>query len=740
MTDTPVEREEEEGTWARLRRRKVVQWGIAYAAGAWGFLQGLQYVSDAFGWPGQLRQVAILALLIGLPIVLVIAWYHGDRGEQRVSGTELAIITLLFVLGGGIFWRYERAGDRSPPATSDTAPPVTAPTPAATSADTRLSIAVLPFENRSAEPDDAFFVDGIHDDILTQLTKVSAMKVISRTSVARFRDTKLPMQSIAEQLGVTKILEGGVQRAGDRVRINVQLIDAASDAHLWAESYDRELTAAKIFAIQSEVATAIATALNATLTAAEKSRVNSVPTRNLEAWEAYQLGRQRMANRTTAGLTEAEKFFQRAIDLDPRFALAYVGLADTLAIRPERSNASPAIILARAAQAIDTALHLDPNLAEAWATSGLIAQGREQFDQAETMFRRAIALNPNYAIAYQWFGGMLSGQGRGDEGLGYLERALELDPLSAIINENLGTTLESFGRFDEAEARYRKVIEIDPTMAYPYLEMGLVEAYARNRFSVAVPLVEKSIELDPDNPSLRLNLAQLHLDLGNDDQATRVVESARARWPENEFVLTVAAIMAMLRGEEEAARRTLAKVVPQDPRNSYALALLDIVDLRLGNYDAARQRYAAGYPELVAAVNPKVDGSNLYAAVNIAHILQKTADMDRAALVLDRAEALVRSAPRLGTADYGIIEVEIDALRGQRREALSALRAAEREGWRGGNWPLRFYRDFDPNLASIRNDPDFKAVFADIELDMARQRAELAKRPRNAPLDLGPGN
>ena len=202
-------------------------------------------------------------------------------------------------------------------------------------------------------------------------------------------------------------------------------------------------------------------------------------------------------------------------------------------------------------------------------------------------------------------------------------------------------------------------------------------------------------------------------------------------------MLTVAAIMAMFRGEEATAQRILARVVPQDPRNSYALTLLDIVDLRLGNHVAARQRYATGYPELVAAVNPQVDGSNLYAAINLAHVLQKTADNDRAALLLDRAEALVRSGPRLGTANYGITDVEIHALRGQKREALSALRAAEKAGWRGGNWPLRFYRDFDPNLASIRNDPEFKAVFTDIERDMARQRAELAKRPKNAPLDLG---
>ena len=310
MSDSPTEREAD-STWTRLRRRKVVQWGIAYAAGAWGLLQGLAYVTATFHWPEQFQQLTSLALLIGLPVVLVLAWYHGDRGQQRVSTPEFAILTLLLLLGGGAFWYYQRASD----AGKDAAPTASVVHPAASPAvsDARPSIAVLPFENRSRRAKDAYFVDGIHDDILTQLSKVSALRVISRTSVEQFRDTKLSMKAIADQLGVTKILEGGVQRAGDRVRINVQLIDASTDTHVWAESYDRELTAANIFSIQSEIATAIAGALRATLTPAERAQASVVPTRSLEAWEAYQLGKQRMAKRTSADLMDAERFFRKAL-------------------------------------------------------------------------------------------------------------------------------------------------------------------------------------------------------------------------------------------------------------------------------------------------------------------------------------------------------------------------------------------------------------------------------------------
>jgi TolB-like protein len=280
VSDSPTEREAD-SIWTRLRHRKVVQWGIAYAAVAWGLLQGLAYVTATFHWPEQIQQLTTLALVIGLPIVLVLAWYHGDRAQQRVTTPEFAILTVILLLGGGAFWYYQRTSD----ATKDAAPTASTiqPDTSPTSRDSRPSVAVLPFENRSREADDAFFVDGIHDDILTQLSKVSALRVISRSSVEQFRDTKLPMKAIADQLGVTKILEGGVQRAGERVRINVQLIDAGSDAHLWAESYDRELTAANIFEIQSEVAEAISEALKATLTPAELKSVNAVPTQNLQA-------------------------------------------------------------------------------------------------------------------------------------------------------------------------------------------------------------------------------------------------------------------------------------------------------------------------------------------------------------------------------------------------------------------------------------------------------------------------
>lgn len=713
-----------EGTLTRLRRRKVVQWGLAYTAGAWALAQGLAHVVTTFHWPERVQQVGTLFLFIGLPIALVVAWYHGDRGEQRVGATESVIIALLVLIGGGFLWQFGRPSEKAevPSGAAPPAPGVTI--------DTRPSIAVLPFDNRSNQGSDAFFVDGIHDDILIQLSKISALKVISRTSVEQFRDTRLPMQDIARQLGVTNILEGGVQRAGDRVRINVQLIDADTDAHLWAESYDRELTAANIFAIQSEVATAISGALKATLTPDEKTRVDAVPTQSLAAWEAYQLGKQRMARRTSAGLSEAERFFREAIDLDPAFALAYVGLADTLVLQAQYRGAPLESSLDKAARAASKASRLSPDLAEAWASSALIYnRSGGQDARAETMYRRAISLNPNYATAHQWFSDMLGILGRREEAVSHAQRAAELDPLSAIINVNLGEQLASSGRFDEADTRLRKAITIDPSMPVPHLGLGLIMAYARNRFADAVPFMERAIELDPDSPNSPLWLAILYLDFGREAQTARLIEAARKHWPGDVAVDYFSAIVQWNRGDLGAAARHAEAFLARYPGSPEMLVIARDADLD-GDHAAARSRYAAAYPELVAAPPPRIDGTNCFVAIDLVPVLQKTGEIERAGMLLDRSEQVVRTIPRLGIRGHGIADVRILALRGQKKEALVALRDAEKAGWR--LW-WRYARDFDPSLASIRNEPEFRAIFADLERDMARQRASVSIRPAEQP-------
>ena len=722
-----------EDTWSRLTRRKVVQWGIAYAAGAWGLLQGLGYVSELYDWPRQLQQIALLLLLLGAPIVLTLAWYHGDRGERRATRTELAILTLLFLLGGTIFWYYEHTSHVSAATATVSAPASTAPT-GATTADPRPSIAVLPFENRSAKQDDAFFVDGIHDDILTQLTKIGAIKVIARTSVEKFRSTGLSTREIGDKLGVTRILEGGVQRAGDRVRVTVQLIDTATDAHLWAETYDRELTAANVFAIQSEVAVAIAVALEAALTPAEQARINAEPTRNLEAWEAYQIGRQRMANRSSSNLVDAERFFRKAIGLDPKFALAYSGLSDTLVLQIGWSGVPKAVNLARADQSVRKALALSPNLAEAWASSGLVANMMEQFDSAEPMLRRAIELNPNYSSAYIWLSQTLASLGRLEEALAYAKKNVDLDPLSSAANFDVARSLVIVGRFDEAESRYRKVIDLDPSRPGAYRDLAMINAYARNNFAQAIPLAEKLVELDPGAPYASCNLAYLLIDLGDFASATRTLDRALQRMPESADLLACVAWLRLNLGDEAGSARAVRQGLEHDPDNTSVLNVLGILDVQRGEYASARAQITQAFPTLLGPELPEIAGWNLGAALDLVPILRMTGESDRAKAILARGEKAVAAMPLLGENGYGPAYAQIHALRGEKAAALSALREAEKVGWRQ-DW--HYYRDVDPALASIRNEAEFKTVFADIERDMARQRAGLAARLRDVPLGSG---
>lgn len=711
----------EAGILARLQRRKVVQWSVVYTAGAWGLLQGVAYMVDTFAWPRPIQQVATLAALVGLPIVIVVAWFHGDRGQQRVSGTEFAILTLLFAVGGMIFWQYQFATDEASFAATSAR---TGGVREASVAESRPSIAVLPFDNRSDERKDAYFVDGIHDDILTQLTKVSAMRVISRTSVEQFRDTRLTSREIAAKLGVTKVLKGGVQRAGDRVRITVQLIDAATDAHLWAESYDRQLTVANIFAIQSEVAAAVASALRAELTPAELARATSVPTGNLEAWEAFQLGRQRQAHRTSESLAQAAAYFQTAIDLDPAFASAYAGLAENALLQVDHTGQAREPGIARAERLVAKALQLDPNLVEAVTLVAGLADAREDFARAEAGYVKAIALNPNYATAHHWYSTMLTTVGRYEESLKFAEQARQLDPMSAVVNLNLGGARELLGRFDEALLSYRRAVEIDPDMALAYQKIGQLYVFALGRTDEGLPWCETAVRLDPTNPYRIINLAILHLQLagGHDAEARRVLEKALQQGlpaANNGMVLYF-----MNRGELAEARPYAEKAHAADARNWLAVGALRILDLREGNPEVARERYARSFPELFDN-EAVITGFNYVAAIDAAQVLLTLGETDRAAQLLDRAEQFIRAKRRMGSEGFGIADVQILVLRGRTADALAALRQAERDGWRLG-W--RFFRDVDPTLAAIRDESEFKAIFGDIERDMAAQRARVDAR------------
>src|SRR5881394_4019838 len=334
------------------------------------------------------------------------------------------------------------------------------------------SIAVLPFENLSEETSSAYFTDGIQDEILTRLSKIADLKVISRTSTQRYKQTSQSPSQIAQQLGVANLLEGSVQKTNDQVRVNVQLITAANDTHLWAETYDRKLT--DIFAVESDIATAIAKTLQARLTGAEKTAITKHPTANPEAYELYLKGRFFWNKRTAADLRKAIDYFNQALDKDPSYALAYAGLTDAYLILSQYGAASPADSFPQAIAAAKKAIELDDTLAEAHTSLACsLAYYDFDFEQSVKEFERAIQLNPNYATAHHWLSnGVLSALGQFEGAIAEGKRAVELDPLSLVINTDLGQDFFYARRYDEAIVHLRKTIEMDPRFYFAHWVLG----------------------------------------------------------------------------------------------------------------------------------------------------------------------------------------------------------------------------------------------------------------------------
>src|SRR6266550_3924598 len=334
------------------------------------------------------------------------------------------------------------------------------------------SIAVLPFENLSSEPENAYFADGIQEEILNRLSKIGDLKVISRTSTQRYKSAPDNLPEIARQLGVANILEGTVQKAEGQVRVHVQLINGRSDSHLWANKYDRKLT--DIFAVESEIAGKIADSLQAKLSGPEQKALNARPTESAEAHQLYLRGRYVMEKRTPADLNKAAEYFNQSIASDSSYAMAYAGLADCYVLLTQWKGGPVAEYFSKAKAAANKALQIDSNLVEAHASLGMIAFS-ETLDlrEAKREFERAIELNPNYALARYWLAySVLLALGNHDQAIAELKRAVELDPVSSVINTNLGYAYVLARRYPEAIAQLRKTIELNPSFAYAHAILG----------------------------------------------------------------------------------------------------------------------------------------------------------------------------------------------------------------------------------------------------------------------------
>ena len=517
--------------FAELKRRNVYKVAVAYAVVAWLLVQVATQVFPFFEIPNWAVRLVVLAIVLGFPIALVIAWAFEltPEGIKRTEDVDPAVsarqpqkhVWIFVVIIGaaisvGLFFFGRYTGRNTASAAQSELP--------------TKSIAVLPFDNLSRDPDNAYFAEGVQEEILTRLAKVADLKVISRTSTQRFKSAPDNLPQIAKQLGVMHILEGSVQKANDQVRVNVQLINAMTDAHLWADTYDRKLT--DIFAVESEIAKAVADALQAKLTGSEKSSIAKAPTANPEAYELYLKGRFFWNKRSGADLHKAIEYFNQVIAKDPNYTLAYTGLADSYLLLPNYGNASTQESITPARAALKKALDLDDSSAEAHASTGLLDLLEVRLEPAIIELERAVQLKPNYATAHHWL--MFSHLALGHFDPAFLEakRALELDPLSLVINADVAWTYFCARRFDDAERQARKTLEIGPQFFRAHYYLGQVLQF-KGRLADAIPEFQKAFDLNGDPYSLGM-LGQAYARNAQKDEAQKVLlrlnEEAKSRY------------------------------------------------------------------------------------------------------------------------------------------------------------------------------------------------------------------
>ena len=521
--------------FSELKRRNVYKVAVAYAVVAWLLIQAASILFPTFEAPSWAMKVLVGLMVLCFPVALVLSWAfeitpEGIKLESEIdpkksiarkTGRKIVGLTIAVAIVAAGLLVFQMVGrDRWARRSSEEDPEAGRPLAAAKSLPIpQKSIAVLPFDNLSRDPDNAYFCEGVQDEILTRLAKVADLKVISRTSTQHFKSAPENLPEIAKQLGVAHILEGSVQKSSDQVRVNVQLINAMTDAHLWAETYDRKLT--DIFTVESEIAKAITETLQAKLSGAEKSSIAKAPTANPEAYELYLKGRFFWNKRTGDDLRKSIEYLKQAIAKDPGYALAYAALADSYGLLRFYGGASPAESVVPAQAAAKKALELDDSLAEAHASLGLIATEELEVNRAVTELERAIQLNPNYATAHHWLGLALATLRQSDRSIGELKRALELDPLSMIINADLSIIYLYAHRYDDAEAQARKTLEIDSRsfVAHYYLGAAL---QLTGRLKEAIPEFQKAVELNNDPYSIAM-LAQAYARNGQTDEARKLL-------------------------------------------------------------------------------------------------------------------------------------------------------------------------------------------------------------------------
>jgi TolB-like protein len=586
--------------FAELKRRNVYRAAVAYGVVAWFLTQLTTQVFPFFEIPNFAVRFVVIALAVGFPIAMLLSWLYEFTPEgivrtedldpvhartvQRATGRILDFIiigVLLLVIAMMTVGRlpfYRQNGE----------------------AISQKSIAVLPFENRSEEKANAYFAEGIQDEILTRLSKIADLKVISRTSTQHYKSAPENLPEIAKQLGVAHILEGSVQRAANRVRVSAQLIDARNDTHVWAETYDRDL--ADVFAIQSEIATSIARQLQASLSAREKTAIEQAPTNDVTAFELYARAKDLLAGRNAkANLLEAVDLLNQAVARDPSFFKAYCLLASThdRVYFLGRDHTPARLALAEAA--IQEAFRLNPNAGEAHlARAQNLYRGYLDYDGALAELEVAAKSLPNNASVFELKGYIERRQGKHEEAVRSLERAIDVDPRNSFTLQQIALTYRDLRRFAEQKSVLDRALAIDPNNVEIKLELASVDFYWK---ADTRPLHQMVDSIRATNPAATKDIAEYWLFCALAERDAAAARNAVIAAGENpaltddavafsrSFMEGVIARMAKndveARAAFTAARAEQQNILQAPESYGPALCVLGLIDAGLGRKEEA---------------------------------------------------------------------------------------------------------------------------------------------------------
>lgn len=703
--------------FAELKHREVFSTAAYYFAVSWGGIEITEWVLQRWQItpPEWLMPLLATALVVGFPVSMLLAWMYDFSGSGihrtastgRKSATNLLLAGILML--GGTFGLYYLIG--TPEAPQRVMPPVYAP-----------KFAVLPFESLGGE-ELADFASGIHLDLTRNLGRLGSIRVISRQSVMPYLDTDKPLQQIAEELEVDGVLTGVVQRSGDRVRIAMSLLDGDTDLQLWDKNFEFNFTPDDFFELQLEVAELVAEVFEASLSEIDRARIGTAPTHSLTAYEAYLQGQLRLETRIPADARIAEEKFQQAIRIDPDYALAYVGLARVYMLLSRQSTLNMQQANETIATLVKKALSLNDQLSEAWLLqAGLMWRRGDPSAEVEAAFRQALSSDPNHGRTltyYAYFIKIVDKDLRSAEEL--MKRALELNPLSSEILSRYAEILEELNRPDEAIAIAERALRITPNQSWADMMLGFVYFTISNRYVDAWEQWWKVAEYDAEHTWATMGLSVMALHMLDRATAEYWAEESWRRAPGRWQPCWARAFIAVKNNRspldtDERCLETLRQdnFIQRYQRDRF---------LASGQAEQARAFYAEQVPQIFDPEHEFVDQEFRY-GIDLYPVLLATGQPDLARLLLDKSEAYVQGHYRLSSQGYDWADVEIHALRGEREQALAAMRSAIDEG-------LRQWWIFLPdalNLQSLWNDPGFEAMLDEIRAEMTQRRDEIRSR------------